>query len=150
MRTLSILASIVVVVLASSCASSGASDSGNPDLQFQLTPSNFNANVLYFPGPVSVTFQLTVRNPTNQPYTLRSLELRTTGGGPFRLRTGSVPVNKTIAPNGSTTVQIAAWGRSSGGYLAAEEPVTISGTAYLQDSNGKNFVRLFQQFVSAS
>lgn len=125
------------------CASQ--QDSG-PPVTVHLTPLDTVSDLFYFPGPIGLRYGITVSNPTNEPVTLRRLDLNTVGTGAYFLRSGSTPMNVKVAPNSSATFSISTWGRARGGYLSASEPVTIQGRAYFDGPNGP-FVKLFQQNI---
>ena len=127
------------------CASSNH-DSG-PSVQMHITATNLSTNTLYFRGPMSAVLQMTIENPTADTITIRSLDFRTTGGGAFRIRTGSTPVNKTIPPNSSATLTMNVWGYSAGGYFASSEPIAIQGIANFNAPHG-SFVRMFNDIIT--
>jgi hypothetical protein len=130
-----------VILMLSACGSGGASDNG-PAVAMELRPMNLSSNVLYFRGPVPLQFEMTVTNPTNEAVTLQSLDLRSVGPGAFRLRSGSVPVNRTIPPGGSTTLTLSTWGQSAGGFLRSEEPVTLRAVGAFRSASGKSFMKM--------
>jgi len=104
-------------------------------------------DLFYMSGPINVQYALTVRNPTNAPYTLKRLELETISPGAYALRTGSQTVKHPIPP-GDTTIKLSTWGRARGGYLRAEEPVTIRGIAHFEGPKGQKFTKIFTQTLS--
>jgi hypothetical protein len=114
-----------------------------PKLDVHLQQLMSTDDMFYFRGPINIQYRLTVSNPTDQPVTLRRLELSTLGPGSYSLRTGSSPVTRTIPPNGTTSLTLSAWGRSSGGYLRSQEPVSIRGVAYFEDAGRHSFVKQF-------
>ncbi len=133
------------LLLLAACAS-GSKDEGPPigiDLAL-TTPSN----VLYFPGPVNLAFQVTLTNPTDEPVTLRRLDLRTLGNYSVFLRASGAPMNLQVKPHGTTTLPMAAWGASRGGMLAEDEPMQIQATAYFDGPKGA-FVKLVNTVLSA-
>jgi len=118
----------------------GASE---PKLDIHLQQLTSTDDMFYFRGPINIQYRLTVSNPTDQPVTLRRLELSTMGPGSYSLRTGASPVTRTIPPNSTTSITLSAWGRSSGGYLRSQEPVSIRGVAYFEDAGRHSFVKQF-------
>ena len=116
----------------------------SPSVQtFDVPPGDgtFRCASMTIPWGVTVKFN---RNATNTPVTLRQLELRTLGPGAYSIRTGSTPVTKTtIRANGSTNIALSLWGRSTGGYLRSEEPVTVQGIAYFEAPGKRSFVKQF-------
>ena len=132
------------LLLLAACASS-PKDEGPPvgvDLAL-TTPSN----VLYFPGPVNFQFVVTLTNPTDQPVTLRRLDLRTVGNYSVFLRAGGAPMHVEVKPHGTVTVPMAAWGASRGGMLAEDEPIQLQATAYFDGPKGA-FVKLVTTVLS--
>jgi hypothetical protein len=144
------LASLAALVLAVGCASSNAQSSGDAaKLQVQLAQvGTSNAgNLYYFAGPINVQYQLAITNPTTDTFTLRRIDLRTTSSGAYSLRTPNSPITAPIPPGKTTVINLSAWGRSSGSYLSANEPVTIQGTVYFDGPHG-NFVKVFNQMLT--
>jgi hypothetical protein len=120
-----------------------ASSSSDPKIDVRLAPLSRYDDMFYFRGPINLQYQLSVANPTGTPVTLRRLELRTLGPGAYAIRTGSTPIKQTIGPNGSTNIALSVWGRSTGGYLRSEEPVTVQGIAHFDTPDGHSFVKQF-------
>lgn len=138
-------AALAVLFLAAGCASQ--QDSG-PAVTVRIAAVDTASDLFYFPGPISLRFAVAVSNPTNEPITLRRLDIRSVGSGAYALRANSTPMNVKIAPNTSATFSISTWGRSRGGYLNSTEPVVLQGTAYFdRPGPGGTFVKIFQQNV---
>lgn len=135
----------VVFALLAACSSNPASE--GPPIGLELAIVNTPTNVLYFAGPVNLQFQVTLSNPTDQPVTLRRLDLRTTGSGSFFMRATGTPFHVEVKPHASTTVTMSAWGNSRGGYLAADEPLTLQATAYFDSPKGP-FIRMLNTIAS--
>src|SRR2546421_5201547 len=134
-----------IMLLALLFAACAAQQNSGPPVTVQLTQlGGGTSNVFYFPGPVNVQYEVAVNNPTDQPITLRRLDLRTEGPGAYALRTTGSPMNVKIAPKSSATFTISAWGQASGGYMASTEPVSLYATAYF-DSPGGTFVKLVHE-----
>ena len=148
MQQVKSLLAVALIALAAGCSSSGGATAGAPDLQFQLTQFGSAADTFYFRGPMNVQYQLAIHNPTNATYTLRRLDLQSVGQGAYSIRTGNSPITRTIAAGGTTTIGLSAWARARGGYLTAEEPVTIRGIAYFEAPDGRHFQRVFTQTLS--
>ena len=139
----------VALLLVAGCASS-SSDAQNAladKVQVQLGQYATNNNLYYFAGPINIQYQLAITNNTAETITLRRLQLRTVSPGAYALSTPTSMITATVAPGKTTTVNLSAWGRSSGSYLRAEEPVTIQGTAYFDSPRG-GFVKIFNQMLS--
>ena len=123
------------------CGTSAASRSDAPPVAVEITPLNQNSDIFYFAGPVSLQFRVSVANPTNEPLTLRRLDMRTEGPGAYVLRATGTPMRVLIAPKTTTSVTISVWGRALGGYLRQNEPVTLQTTAFFDSPSG-SFVKL--------
>jgi hypothetical protein len=134
---------ICAIGLAVSCAS-GSNDSA-PPIGIDVRPIGISSDILYFPGPMSLQFAVAVTNPTNEPVTMTSLRLQNVGPGAFSLRSGSVPVNRTIAPGQTSTFTVAAWGYSRGGYMRAEEPVTLRAIGDFSSPNHHAFIKMVNE-----
>jgi hypothetical protein len=132
---------VLLTILAASCGSTQTSSSA-PPLQLKLAQTGGSTDMYYFRGAVPVQFALQISNPTNQSYTLRRLNLQTIGPGAYSLRTGDSPINFTVPANGTVTVPLSTWARSSGSFLRSTEPVDIRGIAYFEGPSG-SFIRQF-------
>src|SRR5438132_647738 len=140
MRVKTAVAVLFVGLLGFASSSSGAEA---PKLDIQLKQASMPGDVFYFRGPVNLQYQLAIANPSNEPVTLRRIDLSTIGPGAYSLRTGATPITRAIPPNGAVTINLSAWGHASGGFLRSEEPVTIHGIAYFDSPGHKSFIRQF-------
>jgi hypothetical protein len=114
-----------------------------PAVEAQLTQLNSAPDMFTFRGPVSVQYQLTVKNPlVDQTITLRRITLRTQGRGAYSLRADD-PINMVINPESSVTINLTAWGRSSGGFMTSQDPVEMTVQLWFDRQNGKAFVKQF-------
>ena len=144
-RAFSLLA---VTLLLAACGSSGNSTPGSPAVEVHLAQISSTDNVFYLSGPIAVQYVVEVNNPTGDTLTLNRLDLQTIGQGAYYLRTGSVPMNERIAPNGTTQLRVGAWGTSRGGRLTVNEPVTMRVIAQFSDGHGRNFQRITTENLS--
>jgi hypothetical protein len=142
----SVVCAAITLVVLSACASS--SQSSGPNVTLHLTPVSSPADIFYFAGPINLQYQLSVINPTSEPLTLTRLELRTIGPGAYSIRTQASPMNLKIPPNATVTYTISVWGYARGGYLAAEEPVTLQGTTFFRGTSSGSFIRIFNETIS--
>lgn len=131
---------ICTLVLAMACAS-GSSDNA-PPIGIEVRPIGLASDILYFPGPMSLQFAVAVSNPTTEPVTMTSLRLQNVGPGAFSLRSGTVPVNRTIPPGQTSTFTVSAWGYSRGGYMRAEEPVTLRAIGDFTSPSRRSFIKM--------
>jgi hypothetical protein len=142
------LALLAITILAG-CASAPASSDGAPPLQVTLLQRGTAApDVYYFRGPVNIQYDLAVKNPTNDQYTLKRLDIQSIGQGSYRIRTGSQPMNQKIDPNGTTSVHLSTWGQSTGGFISSGEPVSVRVIAQFAAPNGKSFQKVFTETLS--
>lgn len=141
----SAVSALAITVFLVSCASSN--QSSGPSVTVQLAQVAQSSDVFYFRGPVSIQYQLSINNPTNQELTLTRLDLQTIGPGAYSLRANGTPMNLKVAPNSTTSYLISVWGYSAGGYLRSSEPVSIRGTAYFKGPSG-SFIKLFNENIS--
>jgi len=125
--------------------SAWASSDNTPTIAMDIRPVNIASDILYFPGPVPLQFALTVTNPTNEPVTLQGLNVQSVGPGAFSVRSGPVSVNRTIPAGGSATLTLSTWGRAHGGYMRAEEPVTLRAIGTFRSPSHHTFIRMINQ-----
>ena len=131
---------VLVGFLGFASSSRGAEE---PKLDIQLRQASVPGDVFYFRGPVNLQYQLAIKNPSNEPVTLRRIDLSTIGPGAYSLHTGATPISRAIPANGTVALNLSAWGQSAGGFLRSEEPVTIRGVAYFEAPGHKSFVKQF-------
>ena len=129
----------LLLLFAAACASN-PKDEG-PPIGVELALVDSPGSIVYFPGPVNLRFEVTLTNPTDEPVTLRRLDLRTIGGSSLFLRATGTPFNVEVKPHGSTSVTTSVWANSRGGMLAQDEPISHQATAYFDGPKGP-FVRL--------
>jgi len=131
---------IVALLLVAAACASNPRDEG-PPIGVELALLDAPANILYFPGPVNLRFELTLTNPTDQPVTLQRLDLRSIGSASLFLRATGTPFHVEVKPHASTSVTTSVWANSRGGMLAQDEPISLQATAYFDSPKGP-FVRL--------
>lgn len=138
-----VLAALFVLLFATTSLMAAAA----PAVEAQLTQLNPAMDMFAFRGPVSVQYQLTIKNPlVDQSITLRRVTLRTQGRGAYSLRAND-PINLVINPESSVTINLSAWGRSSGGFMSSQEPVDMTVQLWFDRQNGKAFVKQFFQVL---
>ena len=138
--------SAILLLLTLTGCSSGAGSAQTPAVSLQIEQRN-QSEVLHFAGPISLQYDVLVSNSSDQPLTLRRIELRTIGSGAYSLRNESTPMNLAIPPGGEVSKTISAWGYARGGNLAAEEPVTLRAIAYFEAPSG-SFVRMVSEVIT--
>ena len=138
------VSAVVLGIVLAGCATS--TQSSGPNVTIQLAQVNSAPDIFYYAGPVNIQYQVSITDPTNEPLTLTRLDLQSVGPGAYSVRTESTPMNLKVAPNATTNYLISVWGRARGGYLAADEPVSIRGTAYFKGPSS-SFVKIFTQNI---
>lgn len=128
----------IVLVLGAACASAGNRPDA-PKVDVVLAPLNATSDIFYFRGPITLDYQIGFHNPSDEPLTLTRLELRTEGGGAYRISTAA-PMKLNLPARSNVSYKISVWGRALGGYIRQDEPVTMRITAYFDSPRG-NFVR---------
>jgi hypothetical protein len=139
---------LAAIVILAACASSATSSSNAPPLQLTLLQRGAPAaDVFYFRGPINIQYDLAIKNPTNEQYTLRRLDIQSIGPGAYRVRTGTQPVNQRVSANGTTSVRLSTWGQSTGGFISSGEPVTVRVIAQFDGPHGR-FQKIFSETIS--
>ena len=87
------IAAAAILLIALSSTAWGASDS--PKLNISLQQLTSSGDIFYFRGPINIQYQLSIENPTDQPVTLKRLELSSLGPGSYSIHTGSTPITRT-------------------------------------------------------
>jgi len=127
------LTALAVAALLTSC-----STSSQPDIPVTIDIGQYDssADTFMFAGPTNIAYQVTVRNDTDQPVTLRHIRIATTGGGAYSIRPTDTPANIQVAPHTTATGNIAVWAYAAGGPLFAHAPVTLRITGYFDGPKG--------------
>jgi hypothetical protein len=133
---------LLALLLPLACASTP--DGQKLEIVVRQMPDNFE--LLAFPGPVAIRYQVTVGNPSSEPVTIERLELRTNGPGPYSVPQRARVINVEIAAGEIVTFDFVADAVSRGDDRIMREPVTLSGTAYFRSPDGP-FSRSFIQVI---
>jgi hypothetical protein len=107
-------------------------------------------DVGYPRGVIEVQFAMRISNRSEQPVTLRRIEIQSVGGGGYTLRHETQVFNKTVEPNHFETVKFWVRALSQGDTPAANEPVTIRGVAQFDSPGGQMqqfFLKNIAQFA---
>jgi hypothetical protein len=126
---------VLIVLLLSGCASSPS----GPDVSIHLQQLTTYSD-LRFGGPVNVDFRVTVYNQTDSDVTLRRIEVRTIGPGPYSLSEPPIPLNLRVAARSTEWGLITARGFAAGGNMTSREQSSVRATAYFDGPNGA-FIR---------
>lgn len=97
---------------------------------------------LQYAGPTTIVFELSVRNPSSEPITLRQIRLQSVGSGAYTLRRDPQFLNRDIEPGETFAARLAVPAYAQGGRTGSREPVTIRGIAYFESEHGP-FQRVF-------
>jgi hypothetical protein len=109
------------------------------------------APMLASTGPFDIQYQMDIANPSQQPITLKKLQLTTTGDGYYSLRRDPYFFNQTIPPGTTGTVVFYAHAYANyyPGTSQSTMPVSIRGVAIFESPNGsfqQVFTKLIPQF----
>ncbi len=146
MKTAALTLFLIPLLLAG-CASSPPDDPNAPNVTVHLDQYEMAPGAFQFGGSVNVRFAMSITNATKDPVKLNRVEIRTVGSGAYTIPTTSTPMNIDLGPGEAKTMTLSLWGRSRGGQLAAQEPVSIRGLAYLTGPKG-TFLRLFTEYIT--
>jgi hypothetical protein len=107
----------------------------------QLPRSEFDVQQRDF---VSIAFEMTVRNPSEQAITLRRVTMKTVGRSPYVLKDDTVNVEQRIEAGGEATVTFSMWAQAKSGSSPKKSRgmVWVRGTAAFQ-SDGPERVTTF-------
>ena len=132
----------ILCILLASCASTPKGP--EVDIVVRQMPDNFE--LLAFPGPVAIRYQVTVGNPSSGTVTIERLQIRTNGPGPYTVPQRSRVINVEIPAGEIVTFDFIVDAVSRGDDRIMREPVTLSGTAYFRSPAGP-FSRSFIQVI---
>ena len=125
-----------LLILAAFLASCSSSSQPDIPVTIELGQYNSSADTFMFSGPTNISYEVTVRNDTDQPVTLRHIRIATSGGGAYAIRPTDTPTNIKVPPHSSATGNVAVWGYAAGGPLFAHAPVTLRITGYFDGPKG--------------
>ena len=141
-----IFTALFVLAIAGSAMAADAA----PSVDAKITQLNPSPEMFTFRGPVTVEYQLTIRNPLpDRTITLRRIALRTDGAGAYSLRAND-PIKLTINADSSATITLSAVARSAGGFIRQTEPVDLNVQLWFDQQGGKSFVKQFLQYLPQS
>ena len=93
-------------------------------------------------GAVSIAYELVIRNPSQQPVTLRKLTMKTMGRSPYVLKDEAVTFDQVIEAGGEATVTFSLWAYRKTTERAPHATVWVRGYAHFE-SGGRTFVTKF-------
>jgi hypothetical protein len=134
-----LIATLLVLLATSLMAAS------TPAVEARLVQLNTGPDIFASPGPVTLQYQLTIKNPlVNHSLTLRRVTLRTQPGSAYLARADN-PITMVINPESSVTINLSAQGRPSEGLLRNQAPVHMNVKLWFDRQNGKPFSKQFVQ-----
>ena len=141
------LAFLALLAAATSCSSSNANGPANllkPEIAIEQLVGP--ATLGYPGGQVDVQYEVTVGNRSDEPITLRRIEVSSIGGGAYRLRRESFPFNAKLGAHQQGSIQFWAHSIQSGAiFRGSNEPVTLRAILHFDSPAGP-----FQQIVMKS
>jgi len=138
--------SLLLIFMALACATSTNAPPADVELRVEQLPDAGFA--VQDRGAVSIAYQMTVKNRTASPITLKKIEMRTTGSSPYTLRNAPVDLNETIGPEAEAVVSFTMWCYQSEQRSAVKKMVWVNGVAYFESANGsvrKEFAQSFRE-----
>ena len=141
-----IVAVLLVAALATVAFTAVAADT--PAVEANIVQLNPAPEMFTFRGPVTVEYQLMIKNPLpDRTITLTRIGLRTQGrDGAYSLRADD-PITFTINADSSATLTLSASGRSNGGFMQSSEPVNLLVQLSFDQQDGKSFSKQFVQYL---
>ncbi len=138
-----------LAMLLSSCATTGAKTGAKTaaiEPTIQLAQLGGNEFQMQYAGPLVVSYQVRITNPSDTPITLRSLDLQTVGESPYTIRKEPLYYKQEIPAKSSTDLTISVSAYSAGGRFAPSEPVMLRGIAHFDGPDG-SFQTVFTQRI---
>jgi hypothetical protein len=142
-RTIFSAAALILLTLFAACGTQNAAASKvNLQLVQLIGPSDLGTGSLG--GPMSMQYQLYIENKSDEPITLRQVQLQTPSPGAYALRNIPNFFKQSIGAGQRGTVTFWVPGVARGGISGNEEPVTIRGLVYFEAPSG-DFQQVFLQ-----
>lgn len=141
-RALAVSVVLATLVFAVACSSSRDTGVIQPEIQMvQVGDYSFN---LQYQGPITISYQLAVANPSGETITLKQIKFANVGTGAYYVRRDPHFFNTIIPPGKTLVTSFALPAYAQGGSSGSREPVTIRGIAYFESPLGK-FQKVFFQ-----
>ena len=135
------IAAVALLLLVAGCATPAAVDSTASDLQIEQLPDAGFA--VQDRGATSVAYEMTLRNPRNEPVVLRKIEMKTVGRSPYKLRSEPATLSESIEAGAESRVSFTMWSYSHEP-SKVKQMVFVSGTLYFESASG-NFTKVFSE-----
>ena len=135
---------LTLSLVALACGTNSATDPLRPKIDM----NEVEAPMLATTGPFDIQYQLDITNPSQQPITLKKVQLTTTGDGYYSLRRDPYFFNQTIPPG--TTGTVVFWAHANANYYPGTSqssmPVSIRGVAIFEAPTG-SFQQIFTKLI---
>ena len=140
-RHFAVAVSLLLVLLAG-CASS--SDIGSPALDLRIVQMPDAGLSIEDRGFLSVAYEMTVRNRSTDPITLRSIEMKTIRNSRYALRNEPVALSDTIEAGQETVVTFSTWKTPGEARMTVRDLIWVSGVVEFDTAKG-SFKQAFTQ-----
>lgn len=149
------LASLLVLTLAA-CASRGLYDEDaapraepGPPIGVTVRQINGSREQYRYANRISLQYVVTITNPTEEPYEIDRIEIRSTVPGAYAIRSDSLTrVGRTIPPKMGLNVPVNAWGQSTGGRVYMDAPVTVAVAVYAKGPDQRAVVKRIHRTIT--
>ena len=136
------------LVLAAACASSNDVQILKPEIE--LLQLNAPVDVGYATGPTQIQFETRIANRSQEPITLKRIEIQSVGSGSYVLRKEFFTYNEPIAPQQAASVKFWAHGygfATDRGRTPSSEPVNVRSILYF-DSPAGSFHQIVTRYIN--
>jgi hypothetical protein len=137
MKRIALVVAVVAVLILAACASShGPADTRlKPEIHLEQVVGP--ADLGYPGGAIDVQYEIQITNHAQEPMTLRRVEVRSVGGGAYRLRPETYRFNDTATPGNFIAVRFWAHAYQAGAFgRGSTEPVTLRAILYFDSPSG--------------
>ena len=136
----------MLLLLVVSCASTTEVRPVEVDLKIEQLPDDGFA--VEKQGAVSVAYQMSVRNRSQDSITLRKVEMQILGSGPYTLRKVPAEMNETIEPGQEAVISFTMWSDPREQRSMARQTIWVNGAASFDSAKGsfrKEFTQSFRE-----
>jgi hypothetical protein len=136
------IASVVALVALIGCASSHGPDTRiKPEIRIEQVVGP--ADLGYPGGSIDVQYEIQITNHSQEPMTLRRVDVRSVGGGAYLLRPYTYHFNEKVTPGNFVAVRFWAHAYQAGAFgRGSTEPVTLRAILHFDSDSGP-----FQQIL---
>src|SRR5438067_13661665 len=127
---------LAAILLIAACSSSQQAATDEPEIKIAQL-STVSPVAAQITGGVSVEFGMTVKNVSDQPITLKRIDVKSQGFGAYDLPPTSVPFNEMIPPGATKAVTfMGAANISTASTIGANGPVTLRAIVQFDSPKG--------------